>query len=824
MYDHAGNVLPFASILIKGTKMGTTANNNGQFSISLSPGNYTLDARYVGYTSQEKKVVLKNENEKVNFRLAPLELNLREVVIKQGGEDPAYEIIRQAIKKRAYYENEVKAFEAEIYIKGLIQLRQLPKKIFGRTIPTEDRSDMGLDSAGKGIIYLSESVTKVSSELPNKFKLEVISSRVSGSKGFGFDFPAFISLYQNNVNVIGSQLTPRGFVSPIAEGALNFYNYKLLGIFFEDSIQVNVIKVIPKRSYEPLFSGIINITEDNWRIFSCDLLLTKTSQLQIFDSLNIKQTHTPIEGDIWRIRNQVLHFSFDQFGIKAAGNFVNVYSKYNLNPKFSPNFFDRVIIKYDSAVSKKTKEYWDTVRPVPLEPQEIDDYQLKDSLLKIRIDSAHLTYDSLRRRQGPIRLSQLLWHGIYRTHYDSSNFYQIRFTPVLKTIQFNTVEGLAFNPSLVILKPYKKMQVGFIADARYGFSNNHLNPWAGFTFTNRRSIDPNDEWKRQSFFIAGGKRVSQFFKESDIDGLGSSVNSLWYGRNYMKIYESYFAKAGFSKTWESSATILIEGLFEDRMPLENSTDFILREKFKSRYTPNYPTEILSQQFPRHQAVLIHASFSIQPGQRYIQFPRYKMAIGSDYPIFKLDYTKGIKNIFGSDVDYDKWEFNVSDKINLKLAGSIKYNISLGGFLNSNLLYAQDYQHFHGNTGIVSGEYLKSFQNISHYQFSNTSNFFTTVFFEHHANGLLTNKIPFFKKLNWNLVEGANLLFINPNTKYAEVFIGLENIFKILRVDLVASIQNGFHPGWNVRFGFGGLLGDGLNTLRFTRHKKIIDEW
>ncbi|MEO9209521.1 MAG: DUF5686 and carboxypeptidase regulatory-like domain-containing protein, partial [Ginsengibacter sp.] len=521
--DEAGNALPFASILIKGTKLGTTTNNNGQFSISLSPGTYTLDCRYVGYISQEKKVNLQKENVKVQFTLIPLELKLSEVIIKQGGEDPAYEIIRQAIKKRSFYDKEVKAFEAEIYIKGLVQLRELPKRLMGKKIPTENRSEMGLDSAGKGIIYLSESVTKVSSQLPDKFKLEVISSRVSGRKGFGFDFPAFMSFYENNVNLIASQLNPRGFVSPIADGALNFYNYKLLGIFFEDGVQVNVIRVTPKRLYEPLFTGIINIAEDSWRIFSCDLMVTKSSQLQVLDTLRIKQTHTPVEGDIWRIRNQVLHFSFDQLGIKAAGDFVNVYSKYNLNPKFPPGFFNRVIIKYDSAVSKNTTKYWDSIRPVPLEPQEIKDYHLKDSLLKVRTDSSHLTYDSLRRRQGPIKLSQILWKGINRVHYDSANFYRIRFTPFLKTIQFNTVEGVAINPSLVISKPFKNSQLSFIADARYGFSNRHLNPWIGFTFNSRQSPDPDEEWKRQSFFVAGGKRVSQFFKESHIDGLDNSV-------------------------------------------------------------------------------------------------------------------------------------------------------------------------------------------------------------------------------------------------------------------------------------------------------------
>ena len=207
---------------------------------------------------------------------------MKEVIIKEGAEDPAYEIIRQAIKKRPFYEKQVKAYEAEVYIKGIIKLRKLPEKVLGKKIPEEDRNNMALDSSGKGIIYLSESVSKISMQQPDKAKLEVISGRESGSNGFGFNFPAIISFYKNNVNMFASRLNPRGFVSPIADGALNYYNYRFLGSFFEDGKEINTIKVIPKKDFEPAFSGIINITENDWRIYSCDLLLTRKSQLGSF--------------------------------------------------------------------------------------------------------------------------------------------------------------------------------------------------------------------------------------------------------------------------------------------------------------------------------------------------------------------------------------------------------------------------------------------------------------------------------------------------------------------------------------------------------------
>ncbi len=824
--DTEGTILPFASILIKNTPRGVTTNNKGKYSVALEPGKYTLECRYVGYTTVEKTITLSKNDVIADFQLSTQNLTLKEVVIKNTGEDPAYEIIRQAIKKRPVYDTEVTEFEANVYVKGLIKLRDLPGKLMGKKIEDEDKKEMGLDSSGSGIVYLSESLTKVSAKEPDKLKLEVISSRVSGSNGLGFDFPLFISFYKNNVNVFASQLNPRGFVSPIADGALNFYNYKFLGTFFEGQTMVNSIRVTPKRAYEPLFSGIINITEGDWRIFSCDLLLTKTSQMEILDSLKISQIHVPVEGDIWRVKSQVVHFSFDQFKIKADGDFVNIYSDYELEPDFDKKFFDRIVIKYDSAANKRTREYWDTLRPVPLEPEEIKDYKFKDSVLKVRLESPNKNLDSLRKKQGPVKIGQILWSGVNRTHYDSVNQYQVKFAPLLKTLQYTTVEGVLFNPSMVISKNFKKLdtRVNFIADVRYGFNNKHLNPWAGFTFNSSDEFDRTKKRKRKSFSIAGGKRVSQFFKQSDIDGLGNSLGTLIYGRNEMKIYENYFAKAGYSKQWESSGRLLIEAGFEDRLPIDNTTDFIIQKKWRHRFTPNYPVEILSQQFTRHQSVSMHISYSITPGQRYIQFPESKMAIGSKFPRFTIEYTKGFKDILGSDVDYDKWNFNVTDDINLKLAGTIKYNTSIGGFLNDKAAFAQDYKHFYNNISTIAAEYVKSFENVPHYRYSNTSPFYAELHLEHHSNGLLTNKIPLLKKWNWRLVEGVNALYVNHDQKYAEAFIGLENIFKLFRVELVTGFQPGFKPTYVYRVGFGGLLGDALNVIRFTRTRKIISVW
>ncbi len=822
VFNSTGDILPYASVTIKGTSSGASANNKGRYSVNVTPGTYVVVCQHIGYTRIEKTVTVGKSDEELVFILAEQKLEMKEVIIKKG-EDPAYGIIRNAIKKREFYGRQVNSFECDVYTKDIMKLRNLPKSIFGQKIEQDDRKDMGLDSSGKGIIYLSESIAKVHAQQPDKFKMEVLSSRVSGSGGFGFSFPTFISMYKNNVTVFTEKLNPRGFVSPIADGAIGFYKFKYLGSFWEDGKEINSIKVTPRRNYEPLFTGTINITEGDWRIHSFDLTVTKTSQLEILDSLQLTQIHVPVGNDVWRVKNQLIHFNFNFLKIDAIGNFVNVYSNYNINPVFPKKFFDNIIIKYDTAVNKRPKAYWDTIRPVPLEPEEAKDYRVKDSIYQNNKDSGwnKRDIDSLRKKQGSIKPLQLFWGGINRTHYSKTNTYRWGIRPVINNLQYNSVEGVVLNVNGYFNKYLRKLKANLSIEPniRYGINNTHLNAFVDIQFRSR-DWDTDKKLKRETWTFSGGKRVTQFNKESPITPLANTISTLWGGKNYMKIYENWFGAAGFSKSYESGLRIGITALFEDRMPLDNTTNYTLVKKDTLNFTPNYPYEKISGQFTRHQAFQVSVGISIKPGQRYIQFPRNKVAIGSKYPTFSLNYTKGIKGLLGSDADFDKWRFTISDDKNFKLAGLLKYKLGVGGFINTNKVYIQDYQHFNGNRFLGASEYVNSFQLAKYYAYSNTSSFFALGHIEHHFNGLLTNKIPLFKRLNWTLVGGSNAFYVNKTNNYFEVFGGIENIFKIFRVDVVTGFEYGRKGFTALRIGAGGLIGGSIKANRGDRSVSI----
>jgi hypothetical protein len=811
VFSDRGDLLPYASVTVKGTSIGTSASNKAKFSFSVAPGSYTVVCQHIGYKTQEKNITVTNEDAEITFIIAAQQLDMTEVVVKSG-EDPAYEIIRQAIKKRSFYNEQVKSFECGLYTKDMMKLRKLPKKILGRKIEEEDIKDMGLDSSRKGIIYLAESVAKIYSQQPDKFKMEVISSRVSGSDGFGFTFPTFISFYQNNVSVFLDRLNPRGFVSPIADAAISLYKFKYLGSFYEDGKEINSIQVIPRRTYEPVFSGVINITDGDWRIHSLDLLLTKTAQLEIVDTLHITQFHVPVGNNTWRVKNQHINFGFKQFGVDAIGNFVSVYTDYKINPVFAKNRFNNVIVKYDTASNKKPVAYWDSIRPMPLEFEERMDYRVKDSLFLVNKDSilSQASVDSMNKKQGKLKLYDIFWKGLHRTKYTVNGNHQWGVESLIQGLEYNTVEGIVLNVNPYYNRYFKKIKTNFSFEPnlRYGFNNGHLNAWADIHFRTR-DWETDKKIKRQTWTISGGKRVSQFNKANPISPLYNTFNTLIWGDNFLKIYENYFGSINFSKRYETGLRFNVNALYEDRIPLDNTTDFVIFKRDSANMLPNYPSEKITSQFTSHQAFIVSFDISIKPGQKYIQYPNRKMSLGSNYPTFSLSYTKGFKNIFGSDVNFDKWSLSIYDDKNFKLAGLLKYKIGIGGFLNSKRVFIQDYQHFNGNRSTRASEYVNSFQLALYYANSTTAAFYTYGHLEHHFNGLITNKIPLFKRLNWNLVAGGNTFYVNSKSNYVEVFAGLENILKLLRVDFVAAYNNGKKGLLGVRIGAGGILGSSL---------------
>ncbi|WP_315824298.1 carboxypeptidase-like regulatory domain-containing protein [Paraflavitalea speifideaquila] len=101
--NQQGDILPYASILVKGTTIGTTTNSQGSYFLDLIPGTYTITCQYVGYSRVEKTVTVTSSSLTLNFELSIQQTTMKEVVVRANAEDPAYEIIRNAIRAKKNY-------------------------------------------------------------------------------------------------------------------------------------------------------------------------------------------------------------------------------------------------------------------------------------------------------------------------------------------------------------------------------------------------------------------------------------------------------------------------------------------------------------------------------------------------------------------------------------------------------------------------------------------------------------------------------------------------------------------------------------------------
>ncbi|WP_281238109.1 TonB-dependent receptor [Flavobacterium praedii] len=84
--DSGNQSLPFANVLIKGTKIGANTDIDGKYTITIAPGNYTVQFSFLGYESAEAQVtVIANETVTLNNSIGSGSYKLKDVVIKSSG-------------------------------------------------------------------------------------------------------------------------------------------------------------------------------------------------------------------------------------------------------------------------------------------------------------------------------------------------------------------------------------------------------------------------------------------------------------------------------------------------------------------------------------------------------------------------------------------------------------------------------------------------------------------------------------------------------------------------------------------------------------------
>jgi hypothetical protein len=797
IYDDQGNKLPFATVYEESTTNGTTSNAEGNYQLRLSSGAHDISVQYVGYTKQTRSINIV-ANQGLDFRLSSQSLLLQEVIVSSNSKNPAYRIVREAIKKKKYYEKEFNAYSCEVYIKGLQRLDKKPSSFLGITVPVDT-----------GIIYLSESISQVKFEQPDKFYEELIASKTSGkSNGFSYNRASemMINLYQNSFFIDG--LSERSFISPIANNAFLAYDYELDGVFFEDSVRINKIKIIPRRKTDPTFSGYMYIIEDSWRLHSVEVKLLKANGIDFVDSLRINQIFSPAQFGIWMPITQNVSYTFQAFGFKGSGQFIGNYSNYVIEPNyklreklsekekktetplpkvdlFTKQDFGNAVMKVEESSNKKEDIFWKQIRPVPLSAIEIKDYRIKDSIQVIAESKPFK--DSIDEIRNKFRLTNLLVGGY--NYYNTFDNLRINFPTAFDLLQYNTVEGFAPELNFNIRKSEDRVPLWELKPSiKYGFGNEQLQAKiSGF-----KTLD----YKSWEFLYGGfGRYTMQFDGREPISPIINSFTTLFQGENYLKLYQNNYAFFGYQKEIFENIRLNAKVELSSRNSIQNVTTYSFNRN------PSFSDNLDEYDFGSNNRIsTLNIQMTFRPGQKYIDRPKTKFYLGTKYPEFKINYKKGLP-IFGQN-NFDQVAVSANYTFRIGLIGESSIIIESGGFLNQKRLTFIEYKHFNGNqTYARNGTIPSSFQLLPYYQFS-TSSAYVQANYEHHFNEFIFNKIPLVKRLNLQGVLSVNFLSTQHLKSYTEVGFGIEHIFKFLRIDYYSSFNEGTFLNQGITFGLG----------------------
>ena len=786
--DAEGKPVPFTSIYLKNTTRGTSANDLGLYEFRVSSGTYDVVYRFVGYKEKVEHLTVGNSNLQHDVVLEKEIYQLKEVSVNGSGEDPSYAIIRKAIGKRKQYLNELEAYSCDVYIKGVQKLLSAPKKILGRDV----QKILQLDSNRKGIIYLSESESHFNFEAPDRVKEVMVSSKIAGrNNAFSFNRASDLQLsfYKDLIELTG--LSNRGFVSPIANNALFYYKYKLLGRDVINGQTVDKIQVIPRREFDPVFRGNIYIVDGQWRIYSVDLHLTKNSQINFVDTLNLSQQYIPVSPKIWQPAFVQFSFKGKVLGFKFDGYFIGIYSNYNVDPKFPKNFFNGEVMKITKEVNKKDSVYWNKNRPVPLTAEERYNYKFKDDTAGRKQTKHYL--DSVELANNHFKILPFLITGY--TKNDRFDHTSLSFPPAYQLVHYNTVEGFAVNLKATYTKSDEYRRAFSITpNIRYGLSNHllSLNAVANYRY---------DPINQGTIFGKIGSDVLDLNNLGTQSLLINSLGTLLYNQNYLKLYRSEAVMLGTQR--EVSRGILLTGQLEyaNHKQLYNTAmlDKINKDNNLTSNNPLNPAAE-TQLFPEYQSLTFRGTALFTFDQQYTTRPDGRFYEPSKYPQIRLNYRKSF-SVLGSDENYDYGSVNIfQNKIRLGLYGYSSFLVSAGKFFNRKEVFYPDYKHFLGNQSLTFNPTIGAFHFLDFYPYS-TNRQYLEAHYEHNFSGFLLNKIPFMRQFKLEEIIGANYLTQPLKHDYTELYIGVQRF--IFRVDYGLAFDAGkkVHQGFRIYYGF-----------------------
>jgi hypothetical protein len=377
------------------------------------------------------------------------------------------------------------------------------------------------------------------------------------------------------------------------------------------------------------------------------------------------------------------------------------------------------------------------------------------------------------------------------------NNWWFNYPSPLVNANFNSVEG--FNLSLPLklsYEPKKGDQFIVGADVRYGFSSS--------TFYGRSKIT----WKfdRSAIYkgrlsISGGHYVNQINAEEPIFSFINTLSSLFWVSNHMKLIQKNFA--GISYQTQINGKYTLKGSLEwaERTELFNTTDYVWVARKGRAYSPNAPKnlETASTSFDPNSLISVNLSIKYKPFLKYYKrngqrYPQY-----NSYPVFGLAYSAALKDAGASAASYNRIEGSIHHLMN-GVRGDFELKASAGTTFHAKDICFVDYKHFMGNRTVlqIAGP-VDGYRLLDYYTYS-TQDAYVSVLSNLRLNRFLLSRMFWLNIAGVREGLSVNYLRTANSPNYLELGYGIENILKMMKVEVFTNFEDMKYQGFGIRVG------------------------
>ncbi|WP_230201964.1 DUF5686 and carboxypeptidase-like regulatory domain-containing protein [Bacteroides neonati] len=804
-----GEPLPSVSLILKGTTIGAPTDYDGRFSFSAPSKAGTLKVSYIGYTEKEIQLI-PGKTGNLSILLVPTSISLSEVVVKPTRErytkkdNPAVAFVKNVIRQREQNDPRNKEFYSyDQYEKIMFAMNDYkPKSKKDGKVGQFDFLNDYIDTLeiGKTILPVSEREKLMSVYYRKDPKSE--KCVMKAAKADGVDellspdgMQEFLNEVFKEVNIFQNDipLFLNRFVSPLSAMGPNFYKYYML-----DTLEVAGQKCVDL-GFAPFtpesfgFTGHLFITLDStYFVQRVKLNVPKKINLNFVGGMTIEQTfcRTP-DGTRLLTKDDIkVDFKVTEKSKGIYAQRLNIYTNHAFDAPVNMSVFSEgapIIIPPEAY--KRSSEYWEDHRP--------------DEAGKRKSKSVGELMERLRTVPVFYAAEQVITafvNGYVPSNSDPAKS-KFELGPVNTIISGNSIEGARFRVGGTTTTAFNKRLFvnGYVA---YGTRDHKLKYDAAveYSFIDKKNY-PTE-------FPVHSLRLEYMY---DVNQLGQHYLYTNKDNIFVAIKRQRDTRATFQRKAELTYYREHYNGVSYGAALRNLTEYSTRYAVFDRIDRDQKVTSLKD----YHMTELELKLRYAPNEKFYQTRDSRFPITFDAPVFTLSHTMSFKDVLGSSYNYQKTEFGIRKRFWLSAYGAVDIIGKVGKVWstvpypllilpNANLSY------------LIQSE---SYTNMNAMEFINDE--YASWDLTYNMNGLILNSIPLIKKLKWREVVTFRGLFGNLTNKnnpylterneglfqfpegsyimdkkvpYMEMGVGIENIFKFIRVDYTWRLSYKNHPG------------------------------